>query len=662
MNGDRIVQARGRAQVRYSSGAVIALNRSNYDDTFYGVQRYDLPQRGMELRSLTLEFIDEESMAPAHAVELKKRDIDRLLASARAGFELVIFEQEPGRFERYTYPYESGPFRTYYRLIRDGATPGPGDAPPAGPMAPGELARPAESVLLSAAHYEELLKRFERNEFAAPQLEAVVRTQLLWTFEEFQAAEERARDRDPEIARKIHFYRSQFETLGKIALRIGAVARGEPFAQKLKLYRDAVVPVTERTALEIADAFFPDPTKLDAADQEKLYPELSKRNAGPRAVAVAKYLYKETSDRSVRALVGHLKNLATPRQQDQFLTEAPEANAFTFEDLKLVARTAPEAGAGIYSLYRRSVPSAPVADLVPLIRLLKREGNHVFLTQYLTAQRNIPFNDFVAVCGAAAYYGSEHYLVTFRQKIAEKDAGTTIRLAKLLSRDANHAVLNDYLAAQSSVPFQELLALADAANYYGRDHYLLTYRQKIAEKDVRTAIALAGQLSRDANHTVLKEFLDRQERIAYADLVAVANAANYYGKDHYLLTYRQKIAEKDLQTAIALAGQLSRDANHAVVKEFLDRQERISFADLVAAANAANYYGKDHYLFTYRQKIADRNLSNTIALARMLSRESNHTVIMEYITANPNLLRSDLEQLAGAANYYGRDHYLQLRR
>ncbi len=734
IHNGQLREAIGRGRVEYVQGGFrIARSRGNYTKMLQGVERFELPQPGFVVKTLSLEMFAGNSFnAPevtAHKIDYAQKDIEQLLKSSPSGIEFAILRNENGQFETFTYPYQDGPFRKYYRSIRESAGPGNSEIDNnQEPPAPGDLIRPDQQRLLTSAHYQELLKKFEQNEYTLSQLEQVIRTQFLWTHDQFIGASAQLRDNQNndrfELSRKIEFYRTQFEVLGKIALRIGRLSAEEPFERKLKLYRDSTFPLDERNANEIATAFFPDATKLDVAEQEKLYPELSRRNAGTLAVSLAKDLFKNSSERNATAVISYVKNLTGARQQDKFLTEMQESSALNIDDLKLIARAAPVAGNGIFSLYQKYTPDAPVRDVVSLVKSLGQEGNHIFLTLFLEGKQSIVFDDFVSICSASTWYGSQHYLVNYRQKISEKDSGTTVKLAKLLTGAGNHTVLTSYLDSQERVSFAELQALADSSSHYGKEHYLYTYRQKLRENDPRTTAALAGLLSGDRNHNVLNEFFSRQTQISYADMIIVANASKQYGKEHYLYTYRQKLREKDTNTTVALARILSGDRNHIFIKEFFEQQEQVSFADMnaVAAAsrqygkehylytyrqklrekdpnttatlarllsgdrnhnvikeffesqtrvsyadmntvaNASNQYGKEHYLYTYRLKITEKDLNTAIALARQLSGDRNHVVIMDYINANPGMSRSDLEQLASASNQYGREHYLRLRR
>ncbi len=665
-NGE-LREALGRSRVEYvQDGFRIVRSRSSFTKTMQGIERFDLPQRGFKVKNISLEILTGNSLGmepvSAHKIEYSQSDVEKLLANSPGGFELVVLKTEGGTFESFSYPFENGPFRKYYRGIRDNGGPGNGDGETTPPITgAGDFVRPSEQQLLTSAHYENLLKKLEKEEVTVSQLEEFIQTQLLWNFEQFEAALAQSRS-DSEVARKVQFYRSQFDIFGKIALQIGRLIAGEPFARKLQIYKQTTFPLDVRKAGEIATRFFADPTKLDAADQEKLYPELSRRNAAALAVTLATFHFKETSDRSTASVVRYLRNLVAGEQQDQFLSGIAETTTPNLDDLKLIARAAPDAGRGIFLLYQNSIPSTATVDLIPLARILQREGNHTFLNRLLDGKQSLPFDEFVAICGGATYYSKEYYLMTFRGKIAERDSGTRIKLARLLTREENHRVLEEYLTAQSRISFQELQALAGAANYYGKEHYLFTFRQKLIETDARTFVAFAGLLTRENNHAAITEYLSRQTQLSYADLNAVASAANYYSKEHYLFTFRLKMSERDIPTAATLARQLTRENNHAFIDEFLRRQTQISFADLNAFAAAANYYSKEHYVFNYRQKIAERDLATTITLARQLTRENNHAVITEYISANPRMSRNDLEQLASAANYYSKEHYLQLRR
>lgn len=113
---------------------------------------------------------------------------------------------------------------------------------------------------------------------------------------------------------------------------------------------------------------------------------------------------------------------------------------------------------------------------------------------------------------------------------------------------------------------------------------------------------------------------------------------------------------------LPLAKMLSQERNHYVITEYLQAQSSLSYKELVTIAEAARYYDKSEYLYTYRNKISDKVLNVTIALAGALTQERNHYVIMDYINAHPKMTREELVRLASAANYCERDYYLNLKK
>lgn len=268
---------------------------------------------------------------------------------------------------------------------------------------------------------------------------------------------------------------------------------------------------------------------------------------------------------------------------------------------------------------------------------------------------NLSPEQAASVVALASYGGKDVTAKVYLDALTNKiSAAQLIAIAQNSNQERN-SILANYMGKLNDLNATSTVALANNANYGGKDIVINNFLTRFQGQATTSQIIALAKAANQEGNSILANHLSSITDLNPGNVALIASTANYGGKDLVISNYL-KAFKPSLSTAqiIVIARAANQDGN-TILSTNLELINDKSVDTIISLMNAASYGAKDIIMMSFINKYTTTiSAADIIRLARQANSQGTSMMMANLAKVSPFDLQATLT-LVNALSYGNKD-------